>query len=103
MHFTPDIKRPLASSEVVFITVGTPQNEDGSADLQFIYNAVEEISTYINSYKVIVIKSTVPIGTGRKIRQQITQSLVTNGRKVEFDVISNPEFLREGNAVYDFM
>lgn len=103
IEFTTDIKYAVSHSEIIFITVGTPEKEDGNADLKYVFEVAKDIASYMNGYKVIVDKSTVPIGTGKKVREIIQNIL--NDRKVnyKFDVVSNPEFLREGKALYDFM
>jgi len=102
LHFTTDIKNAVESSEVIFIAVGTPPADDGSADLTYVINAASNIAAYMNGYKVIVDKSTVPIGTGQKVKTVIREILDKRGVTFDFDVVSNPEFLREGSAVYDF-
>ena len=103
IEFTTDIKYAVSHSEVIFITVGTPEKEDGDADLKYVFEVAKDIASYMNEYKIIVDKSTVPIGTGKKVKEIIQNIL--NDRKVnyKFDVVSNPEFLREGKALYDFM
>ena len=103
IEFTTDIKYAVSHSEVIFITVGTPEKEDGNADLKYVFEVAKDIAHYMNGYKVVVDKSTVPIGTGKKVKEIIQNTL--NDRKVnyKFDVVSNPEFLREGKALYDFM
>ena len=103
LKFTDDVRQAVASSTVVFIAVGTPPEEDGSADLQFVLAAARSIAENMDSYHVIVDKSTVPVGTARKVKGVIGEILRENGKDVEFDVVSNPEFLREGAAVKDFM
>lgn len=103
IKFTTDIEYAVVNAEVIFIAVGTPSDENGLADLKYVYNVTREIGKYINEYKVIVNKSTVPVGTGQITKEIINKEL--NNREIkniEFDVVSNPEFLREGNAVYDF-
>jgi UDPglucose 6-dehydrogenase len=100
LSFTTDITEAIAESQVVFIAVGTPQGDDGSADLQYVYQVAETIGRDMTAYKVIVTKSTVPVGTGEHIRAIIEKS---QGTPLEFDVVSNPEFLREGSAIEDFM
>ena len=99
LSFTVHIKKAVQDSAVIFIAVGTPSNEDGSADLQYIEQAAAEIAGYMNGHKIVVVKSTVPVGTVRKIGAIIGQ----NSKGHTFDIVSNPEFLREGSAVYDFM
>ncbi len=101
ISFTTDIKRTVENSEVIFIAVGTPPKEDGSADLQFVLSVAQEIGKHINGYKVIVDKSTVPVGTGKLVRQTIQKELDERRVEFEFDVVSNPEFLREGKAIGD--
>jgi len=102
LSFTTDIKEAVEESEVIFIAVGTPSLEDGSVDLTAVFKAAEDIAKYMNDYKVIVDKSTVPIGTGQKVKKLIRQILEKRNLKIDFDVVSNPEFLREGTAIYDF-
>lgn len=100
LSFTTDSKKAIEETDVIFISVGTPQDEDGSADLQHVLKVAETIGENLNGYKVIVDKSTVPVGTGQKVKEVIRK---TAGEDAEFDVVSNPEFLREGNAVHDFL
>lgn len=101
LHFTTDMKETVEHSEVIFIAVGTPSREDGSADLQYVMEVAKNISKYINEYKVIVDKSTVPVGTGQKVKQIIKDGITERNVNIEFDVVSNPEFLREGKAIRD--
>ena len=98
LSFTTDVKKAVKSSDIIFIAVGTPSLPDGSVDLSYVKSASESIGKTINSYKVIINKSTVPVGTGNVVKNIIKQFY-----KGDFDVVSNPEFLREGSAVYDFM
>jgi len=100
LSFTTDVGEAVAESEVVFIAVGTPSNPDGSADLKYVHSVAESVSRYLNDYKVIVTKSTVPVGTTRKIAAFIRERAASD---VDFDVVANPEFLREGSAVEDFL
>ncbi len=100
LKFTTDIKQAVEDNLVIFIAVGTPSDEDGSADLKYVEQVAKDIASHMNGYKVIVNKSTVPVGTGQKVKKIISE--VTGG-KYKFDVVSNPEFLREGAAVGDFM
>ncbi len=100
LFFSSDIASSVKESEVVIIAVGTPQSENGSADLRYVLDAVGKISENLNSYKVIVTKSTVPIGTGKKINTKLKKNYEEN---IDFDYVSNPEFLREGSAVKDFL
>jgi UDPglucose 6-dehydrogenase len=102
LAFTTELGSSLTNSDVVFIAVGTPPIEDGSADLQYVEQAARQIGRFINKYTIIVDKSTVPVGTGQKVKRWIDDELKERGLDVEFDVVSNPEFLREGTAVYDF-
>ena len=108
LFFTASIKEAAEKSQVIFIAVGTPSKENGEADLTYVENVAREIAENMNSYRLIVEKSTVPTATGKRIERTIRQNLPKkgNGKKgkpVEFDVASNPEFLREGSAVHDFM
>ena len=98
--FTTDIEDSIMQSEIVIIAVGTPMGVNGTADMSFVYSAVEKISNNLNSYKVVCTKSTVPIGTGKEIISQISKKVKDNNL---FDYVSNPEFLREGSAVKDFL
>jgi len=122
LTFTTDLEKAVKESQVIFIAVGTPSNDDGSANLVQIEEVAQEIALFINNYKVIVIKSTVPVGTTRKINEIINQNQSVIAREqsdrsnpnlnrrtgvspvypIPFDIVSNPEFLREGSAVYDF-
>ena len=96
--FSSDLDSAVKKSQVCFIAVGTPQGEDGSADLQYVFNVAESIAKFMNGYKVIVDKSTVPVGTAEKVAEIIKQNTTHS-----FDVVSNPEFLKQGNAVDDFL
>lgn len=100
LSFTSDIDAAIRESEVVFIAVGTPPGKDGEADLSIVFSVAESIARNLNGYKVIVTKSTVPAGTGARVRQIVMDK---GPEGSEFDVVSNPEFLREGSAVEDFM
>ncbi len=100
LKFTTKIEKAVEDSLVIFIAVGTPPRGDGSANLDYVEDVAKEIAKSMNSYKVIVTKSTVPVGTGFKIREIINKNL---HKKINFDIVSNPEFLREGSAVDDFM
>ena len=101
LKFTTDIKEAIESSEVLFIAVGTPPADDGSADLRYVLDVANSIGKYMNNYKVIVNKSTVPVGTGKLVRDTIQKKLDERKITLEFDIVSNPEFLREGKAVND--
>ncbi len=103
LRFTTDAKLGVEESLFQFIAVGTPPDEDGSADLQYVLSVAKTIGQYMNDTKVIVDKSTVPVGTGDKVRAQVDAALKERGVEVPFDVVSNPEFLREGVALHDFM
>jgi UDPglucose 6-dehydrogenase len=102
LRFTTDIGEAVKNNPVVFIAVGTPPAEDGGADLRHVEQAAREIARSMEAYTVVVNKSTVPIGTGRRVAQWIGDELASRGRNIPFDVVSNPEFLREGSAVQDF-
>jgi UDPglucose 6-dehydrogenase len=102
LSFTTDVEAAAREASVVFIAVGTPPAEDGGADLKYVEAAARTIARALGDYKVVVDKSTVPVGTGRKVKGWIQDELEKTGRACEFDVVSNPEFLREGSAVYDF-
>ena len=101
LHFTTSVKETVENCKVIFIAVGTPAQEDGSADLHYVMDVAKEIGTYINDYKVIVDKSTVPVGTGKKVKEVIKSIMKERNVDFEFDVVSNPEFLREGKAIRD--
>lgn len=98
LHFTTDLKEALENAQIVFLALPTPPGEDGSADLSYVLNAAQDIGKLMTDYKVLVDKSTVPVGTAEKVT-----AAVKKFAKVEFDVVSNPEFLREGYAVDDFL
>jgi UDPglucose 6-dehydrogenase len=103
IEFTTDITAGVQASDVIFIAVGTPPGEDGSADLQYVLAVAQSIAEHMQSYKVVVTKSTVPVGTAQKVQQRISDVLRLRGVALEFDVVSNPEFLKEGSAVSDCM
>lgn len=103
LHFSTKLEDTLDNSEIIFIAVGTPPDEDGSADLKYVLDVARTIGRYINKYLVIAVKSTVPVGTSRKVRETIEEELKNRDVFIEFDVASNPEFLKEGNAIEDFM
>ncbi len=100
LHFSDDLAEGVRSSLVLFIAVGTPPRGDGSSDLTYVEEVAEAIARHLDGYKLVVTKSTVPVGTGRRIREIIAR---TRRENVEFDVAANPEFLREGAAIEDFM
>ena len=103
LHFTTDVKEAVDFGLFQFIAVGTPPDEDGSADLRYVLAVAKSIAEHMNDYKIIVDKSTVPVGTADKVKNAVTEVLTTRGESVEFDVVSNPEFLKEGSALDDFM
>ncbi len=103
LHFTTDLTECLDRVEVVFSAVGTPPDEDGSADLRYVLEVARTFGRHINKYTLLVTKSTVPVGTARKVRAAIEEELAKRGADVPFDVASNPEFLKEGAAIKDFM
>lgn len=103
LFFTTDVKFAIEKSEIIFIAVGTPMNEDGAADLSAIYNVAETIGYNINKYKIIVSKSTVPVGTTFNVKEIIKNGIKRRDLNISFEVVSNPEFLKEGAAVNDFM
>ena len=103
LHFTTDLAGCFDDVEVVFSAVGTPPDEDGSADLQYVLAVAREFGRHINKYTILVTKSTVPVGTAQKVKAAVQEELDRRGVRVEFDVASNPEFLKEGAAIKDFM
>ena len=103
VDFTTDAARGVEHGEVIFIAVGTPPDEDGSADLKYVLAVAETIATYMQSHKVVINKSTVPVGTADKVKAKIDATLLAADKSVTYDVVSNPEFLKEGAAVNDCM
>ena len=103
LHFSTDITSAIKEADVAFIAVGTPPGEDGSADLQYVLKVASQIGANMNSYGVVVTKSTVPVGTAEKVRAAVQEQLDARGVDVDFDISSNPEFLKEGAAIDDFM
>ena len=103
LFFKTKLSEVVNNSDAIFIAVGTPPDEDGSADLQYVLSVASEIGSNLDRYTVVVTKSTVPVGTAKKVKATIQRELDKRGVKVEFDVASNPEFLKEGNAVDDFL
>ena len=103
LHFSTSLVDCLDNVQIVFSAVGTPPDEDGSADLKYVLDVARTIGKHINKYTLIVTKSTVPVGTAKKVKAVIQKELDRRGVSVEFDVASNPEFLKEGNAIDDFM
>lgn len=102
LRFTCDVKEAVEHGDLIFIAVGTPEAPDGSADLKYVYSAADEIADYMQGYKLVVDKSTVPVGTARALKARMAARLQKLGKDIPFDVASNPEFLREGRAVGDF-
>ena len=103
LFFSTDLQAAMKDAEIIFIAVGTPQDEDGSADMKYVMQVAREIGGYLDHYVLVVTKSTVPVGSSEKVRAQIEEALAERGADVCFDVASNPEFLKEGSAVKDFM
>ncbi len=103
LRFSDDLKEGVEDSLVIFVAVGTPPNDDGSCDLSAVCEVAQNIGKYMDDYRIVVIKSTVPVGTNEKVREIIASELKKRGENLEFDVVSNPEFLKEGDAVNDFM
>ncbi|WP_027469063.1 UDP-glucose dehydrogenase family protein [Deefgea rivuli] len=103
LRFTTDVAEAVAHGTIQFIAVGTPADEDGSADLTYVLAAARNIGRHMNGYKVIVDKSTVPVGTGDKVQAAIRHELAQRGAAISFALVSNPEFLKEGAAIEDFM
>ena len=99
LTFTTEVEEAIKSSDIIFLCVGTPSGPDGKAELKYVYEAAKSIGKYMNGYKVIVDKSTVPVGTADKVKEYIKENLTGS---FEFDLVSNPEFLREGFAITDF-
>ena len=103
LHFTTDLSSCLDQVEVVFSAVGTPPDEDGSADLRYVLEVARTFGRNINKYTILVTKSTVPVGTAKKVKAVIEEELTERGEQIDFEVASNPEFLKEGAAIKDFM
>ena len=103
LSFSTNLQESIQGCEAVFIAVGTPSDEDGSADLKYVIGVATEIGKAITNYTVVITKSTVPVGTSLKVKDAIAAELQKRGVSVEFDVASNPEFLKEGAAIEDFM
>ena len=103
INFTTNAKEAVRTGDVLFIAVGTPPEEDGSADLQYVLTVAKTIASCMDDYKIIVTKSTVPVGTAEKVRDIMKATLQEKGLAIDFDVVSNPEFLKEGKAIADFM
>ncbi len=103
LHFTTDVEKAVAYGALQFIAVGTPPGEDGSADLQYVVAAARNIGRHMSGYKVVVDKSTVPVGTADRVREAVADELAKRGVQIPYAVVSNPEFLKEGAAIDDFM
>lgn len=103
LHFSTELGECLDEVEIVFSAVGTPPDEDGSADLRYVLEVAREFGRRINRYTLLVTKSTVPVGTAQRVKAAVSEELAARGVEVEFDVASNPEFLKEGDAIDDFM
>ena len=103
LEFTTDAARAVEHGLFQLIAVGTPPGEDGSADLRYVLTVARTIGTHMGRYCIVITKSTVPVGTADKVRAELDRTLTGRGAKVEFDVVSNPEFLKEGAAIGDFM
>ena len=103
LHFTTQLQQVIAETEAIFIAVGTPPKDNGSAELKFVMKVAEEIGKLINNYKVVITKSTVPVGTNQKIKEIINQEIQNRELEIPFSMVSNPEFLKEGAAIADFM
>ena len=103
LRFSSDIADAIKDAEYIFIAVGTPPGEDGSADLQYVLAVAQSIGEHLQHYAVVIDKSTVPVGTADKVNEEIARQLAARGVDIDFDVVSNPEFLKEGAAVNDFM
>jgi len=103
LRFTTDIKEAVDHGVFQFIAVGTPPDDDGSADLQYVLAVAKSIAENMDEYRVVIDKSTVPVGTADKVKTVMRQILASRGKELEFDVVSNPEFLKEGAALDDFM
>ena len=103
LSFSTSLKDSLKDANIVFSAVGTPSDEDGSADLKYVLDVAKEVGENIEDYCLIVTKSTVPVGTAEKVKKTIQDALDKRGKKIDFDIASNPEFLKEGNAIKDFM
>ena len=103
LEFTTDAARGVEHGLFQLIAVGTPPGEDGSADLRHVLTVASTIGTHMSRYCIVITKSTVPVGTADKVHAELDRTLATRGAKIEFDVVSNPEFLKEGAAIGDFM
>ena len=102
LSFTTDAEQAVHEGELLFIAVGTPPDEDGSADLRYVLNVARTIAEHMNDYKLVIDKSTVPVGTAEKVHAAMAETLAARGAEIPFDVCSNPEFMKEGAAIEDF-
>ncbi|MDL2256309.1 nucleotide sugar dehydrogenase, partial [Parabacteroides sp. OttesenSCG-928-K15] len=103
LHFTTELKDVINEVDVLFNAVGTPPDEDGSADLKYVLDVARSVGKYMERYILVVTKSTVPVGTAQKVKQVIAEEQAKRGVNIPFDIASNPEFLKEGAAIKDFM
>ncbi len=103
LHFSTNLEEAIIDAQIVFIAVGTPPGEDGSADLKYVLQVADQVGTYMNGYLIVVTKSTVPVGTASKVKNGIKAALQRRNADFEFDTASNPEFLKEGAAIDDFL
>jgi len=103
LYFSTDIKNSIKKSDIIFLAVGTPMNKDGSSNLDYIFKAATDIGQYINKHKIIITKSTIPVGTTYKIKKIISDIIHSRSKNIDFAICNNPEFLKEGKAVSDFM
>src|SRR5262252_7343060 len=103
LSFTSSAEEGVKYGLFQFIAVGTPPDEDGSADLRYVLTVAESIGKHLTEYRIVVDKSTVPVGTADKVKSKIAEAMRARGAAIEFDVVSNPEFLKEGAAISDFM
>lgn len=103
LEFTTDMGKAVNHADIIFITVNTPTRSDDTCDLTHVIEVAREIARHMNDHKIIVDKSTVPVGTGQRVKKEIAQALKEQNKQLGFDVVSNPEFLKEGSAVYDFI
>ncbi len=103
LHFSTSLKDSISGAQVVFIAVGTPPGEDGSADLKYVLQVADQVGSFMDGYLIVVTKSTVPVGTASKVKKAIKNALEKRNADIDFDVASNPEFLKEGAAVDDFL
>jgi UDPglucose 6-dehydrogenase len=103
LHFSTSLAESIVDADVAFIAVGTPPGEDGSADLKYVLAVADEIGRNMTNYLVVVTKSTVPVGTAEKVKAKVAEALAARGSNLAYDVASNPEFLKEGAAIDDFL